>query len=66
MKIIDPDHPFFRPLYRRILVVVVCFVWAVFEYTNGSDGWALLFLAMGAWSGWLLLVTWKPKDPDGA
>ncbi len=64
-KFLDPDHPFFRPLWRRLLVVGLCLAWALLEFSGGSTGWALLFLAIGLYSGWVLLVAWAPKDSDG-
>jgi hypothetical protein len=32
MKIIDTDHPFYRPLWRRLLLVGVCAAWTGVEY----------------------------------
>jgi hypothetical protein len=29
----DNEHPFFRPLWRRILLVAVCVGWSIFEFS---------------------------------
>ncbi|RVD37518.1 DUF3329 domain-containing protein, partial [Mesorhizobium sp. M4A.F.Ca.ET.020.02.1.1] len=30
----DYEHPFFRPLWRRIAVVAVCLAWSVIEFAS--------------------------------
>ncbi len=60
----DMRHPFFLPLWRRILTVGICLGWALMELLTGSPGWALLFGAVGGWAGWQLLVTWDPTYFD--
>lgn len=64
MKIIDADHPFFRPLWRRVAVVVVCLAWAVFEFSNGQGFWATAFGALALYSGWVLLITFNPAEEE--
>lgn len=58
----DQDHPFLRPLWRRIALVAFCAGWAVFEYANGATGWAALAAAMAAYGAWQYLFAW-PKPP---
>lgn len=62
MKLIDPAHPFFRPRWRRVGLVVACFTWASIEMVLGNTGWAFLFAAIGGYLAWTLILTWK--DPD--
>jgi len=64
MKIIDADHPFFRPLWRRVAVVVACLAWAVFEFSGGQGFWGMLFAALGLYSGWVLLITFNPTEEE--
>ncbi|MBA4490372.1 hypothetical protein [Paracoccus sp. S1E-3] len=45
--IVDPNHPFFRPLWVRILCSAFPFGWAVFEFSTGNLFWAILFLIAG-------------------
>ena len=46
--IIDPNHPFFRPLWVRILCVAFPLGWSIFEFANGNLFWAILFAVAGA------------------
>jgi hypothetical protein len=62
MKIIDPAHSFYRPLWRRVAIVVVTLVWAGFEYWHGATGWALFFAAIAAYAAWALIITYKPQQ----
>ncbi|WGW05534.1 hypothetical protein [Tropicibacter oceani] len=64
MTLLDPRHPFFRPLWRRVLIVALCFAWALFELVTGAPVWALLFAALGGYCAYLLLITFDPQPPD--
>ena len=46
MKIIDPDHPFYRPLWVRLLIVGLCIGWTAVEYYNGEETWGIIFLVV--------------------
>lgn len=61
-KFFDLDHPFFKPLWLRVVVVALCLGWAVFEFTLGSPGWAMLFGAVGVYSAYRFFVTFAPRD----
>jgi len=65
VKLLDPSHPFFRPLWRRVALVVVSFLWAAVEARLGNVGWSLLFAAIGAYLAWMLLVTFPREDDSG-
>jgi hypothetical protein len=56
MKFLDPHHPFFKPLWRRILSVLLPTAWGGVELYNGSTGWAVLFLGAGAYAAYELLI----------
>lgn len=60
----DLDHPWFRPLWRRVLVARTALGWGVFELAQGSPGFALLFLALGAYAAWRLFVTFNPREDE--
>lgn len=60
----DLRHPFFNPLWRRVLTVAFTLCWAIFELVSGSPGWALMFGAVAAWAGYVLLLTWKPVEEE--
>jgi hypothetical protein len=52
MRLLDPSHPFFRPVWVRVAVVGVALLWAVVELVFGSPGWAILFAATGLYALW--------------
>lgn len=62
----DAEHPFFRPLWRRVLVVAFCFGWAGFEFYNGSQTWGLIALAAAAYGVWSLFIAYNPPPEDTA
>lgn len=51
MKGFDFDHPFFNPLWIRVLVFAVCIAWGLFEFVAGNVFWGLLFCGLGLWAG---------------
>jgi hypothetical protein len=68
-KFLDTDHPMFRPLWVRVLIVGLCVGWAVLEFVTGSAFWGVLFLALGGYSAWGFFVDFPPpqdksKDSD--
>ena len=63
----DVSKPWYRPLWRRLAVAFVTLGWGAFEFANGNQGWAVLFLAIGAWVVWSLLLTYRaPADEPHA
>jgi hypothetical protein len=59
-KFLDTDHPFFRPLWIRILVVAICLGWAAFEFATASAFWGVLFLALGVYAAWGFFFDFDP------
>ena len=43
-------HEWFRPRWRRALVLAVCLGWGAFELATGSGFFAVLFLAVGVYA----------------
>ncbi|WP_439562827.1 hypothetical protein [Roseinatronobacter sp.] len=64
MKLLDVQHPFFRPLWRRVAVVAICLGWAVFEIVTASPFFAILFGAVGAYCAYQFFIIFDPKDPE--
>ena len=55
--------PFFRPLWRRVIVVLLCFGWGMFEFSNNATVWGAGFFAMGALSAYQFFFAWiEPED----
>jgi hypothetical protein len=65
MRFLDPAHPFFRPVWVRVVVVGVALLWAVVELIFGSPGWAMLFAAAGLYALWVFVNHARdPGAPD--
>jgi hypothetical protein len=69
MQILDVQHPFFRPLWRRIAVVVFCLGWGAVELRSNEPFWAVLFGALGVYCAWQFFFVFrqktdKAKGPD--
>lgn len=65
---IDPNHPFYEPLWRRLLIPVICAIWASFELYTGEPFWAIIVGAMGLYATYkLFLEKRKPtvQKPTG-
>lgn len=62
MSFFDVQHPFFKPLWRRVAVTVVCLGWAVVEFASGAPFWGILFGAAGLWCAHQFFFAF---DPDG-
>jgi hypothetical protein len=62
----DHEHPFFRPLWRRVAVTAVCAAWAAFEFAADSPGWGLVALGFTAYAVWQFFYLHRaPDDPSG-
>ncbi|WP_182083956.1 DUF3329 domain-containing protein [Aureimonas sp. ME7] len=60
----DAQHPFFRPLWRRVAVVATCVVWAGVEFAVGDPMFGVMTGAIGAYGAWVFLLNYKPAAPD--
>ncbi|MAY63485.1 MAG: hypothetical protein CML29_14880 [Rhizobiales bacterium] len=65
-KLFDFNHPFFKPLWIRILVTGACLVWGVFEFMTGAPFWGVLFCGLGAMAAYGLFVTFDPDQIERA
>lgn len=62
----EQQHPFYKPLWRRVLIVAVVAAWTVFEYVTGADGlWLALAGGMLAYSVYIFFITWPKDEPKG-
>lgn len=55
---------FFLPLWRRLLLLAVCFGWAVFEFIAGAPLWGMIFGAMGVYALWQFFLTGWPGNRE--
>ena len=67
------DHPWFRPVWRRVLVVALCLGWAAFEllggrwgFQGGSPLFGVLFAALGLYAAYVLFLDYHPASPPPA
>lgn len=56
MKLVDPDAPFFKPLWVRVLCVVMPLLWAGLEMWMNNPFWAILFAAAGLYLAYELFL----------
>jgi hypothetical protein len=62
--LIEPGHPFYKPLWRRIAIVAVCALWLIFEVViSKSSLWMVIAGALLIYTGWTLLFAWKDEAP---
>ncbi|ARM89520.1 hypothetical protein RHEC894_CH03247 [Rhizobium sp. CIAT894] len=66
MQLIDPKHPAYQRLWVRIAIVAVCFGWAGVELITGDPFWAVLAGGAGAYSFYMLFLTFKPQPEVAA
>jgi hypothetical protein len=62
-KILDPDHPFFKPVWRRWATGLLPIAWGAVEFWLESPGWGLLFVAAGAYALYVLVFI-GPSDSE--
>ena len=63
-RLFDLDHPFFIPLWRRVVIVAMCVGWALVEFSTGSPGWGMLFGGIGVYCFWHFFFNFHPRSPD--
>jgi len=51
-KLIDFENPFFKPVWIRVLLVVVLAGWGLLELSAGATAWAASFFAISVFCGW--------------
>lgn len=60
----EQQHPFYKPLWRRIVIVAVVAAWVVFEFvTSSSPLWIMLAVAFLIYAVYMFFITW-PKDDE--
>lgn len=62
----DNEHPFFRPLWRRIAAVAVCLFWAVLEFMTNAQTWGFIALAFAGYAVWQFFINYRPPPEDAA
>ncbi|MDP4823141.1 MAG: DUF3329 domain-containing protein [Aestuariivirgaceae bacterium] len=64
MSALDRSHPFYRPLWRRVVLTSLVVGWAGVEIFIAKDGfWAAIAVGISLWFAWELLISWKEPAP---
>lgn len=67
MKGLEIQVDFFRPLWRRVVLVVAVLGWALFEFIAGESFWGMLFGGLGVYALWQLFIAdWPDADGDSS
>ena len=60
-KIFNVQLEIFRPMWRRVVIVALCFAWALFEvFYTGSLNWALIVGAVGTYLFHQFFIAFDP------
>jgi hypothetical protein len=63
-KFFDFNHPFYRPLWIRVLLVGLTGAWGAFEFWSGQAFWGAIFCGTSAICLYYLFIAFNPRDPD--
>lgn len=63
MQVFEQNSPFYRPLWRRIVLTLIVALWLAFEVYIGNGLWIAIAAAMLCYAVWLFFLSW-PKTPD--
>lgn len=59
----EQNSPFYKPLWRRIVITAIVALWVAFEIYQGSGFWLVIAVAMLCYALWIFFLSW-PKTPD--
>lgn len=63
MKTPAAHHPFYRPLWRRIVIVATTAIWSAFEILYAGSGfWSVIAVAFFVYSLWTFFIAYKPPE----
>lgn len=62
IKLLGLDHPFFKPLIRRVVTVAVVALYGLFELMFGHPGWAAFAAALFAICAYAFFIAFDPDD----
>ena len=58
----DSEHPFFRPLWRRVAVVAVCVIWSIIEFATGTPFWGVIAIGFAGYAVGQFFYLYTPAD----
>ncbi|MDE2792587.1 MAG: DUF3329 domain-containing protein [Paracoccaceae bacterium] len=60
----DLSHPFFRPLWLRVVLSTGLSAWALVEFATGAPFWGVMVGAMAVWSIWGFFLSRSPAEAE--
>lgn len=63
-KVFDTNHPYFRPLWRRVAIVGFCGAWTFVEWRYGEQIWMIMILTLTVWLAWAFFLAFEPRDSE--
>lgn len=64
MQLFELQIDFLRPLWRRVMLVMVCLAWALLEFLTGSAFWGIIFGSLGVYALWQLFFDGWPASAE--
>ncbi len=62
----EQQHPFYKPLWRRVAVVAVILFWIGFELWQGAETiWVAIGVGMLVYAVYTFFITWPKDGGDG-
>lgn len=61
----DASHPWFKPAWRRALMVVIPLAVAGWDAYHGNWGWVLVFGGLAAYALYIFFIAWNRDKPGG-
>lgn len=58
----ESDRKFFKPLWRRVVIVAFCSAWAAWEWFNGAAFWGMLVTGIALYALWAFIITFNEND----
>lgn len=62
MALVEFRHPFFQPVWRRVVLVVALVGWGIFDFVTGSPFWGVLFAGVGAVAAYQFFFDWTDDE----
>lgn len=62
--LIDPAHPFYRPLWVRLAIVAVVVLLTIWEIIRGDGFFMVISLALAIYCINMLLIRYRPPEDE--
>ncbi|MFV0359001.1 DUF3329 domain-containing protein [Tropicimonas sp.] len=62
--LLDLQQEFYRPLWIRVTIVVLCLGWGAVEFISGAPFWGVVFGGIGLFAAHQFFIAFDPEKPD--